>query len=202
MILYVLLSKIKNTIKNVACFGLFFMIVGIVLAYYNISLFFDLSVIPIAIFYLAVGYIVKVVMREHLTANWLVMGCISLIGGLVVLALSKENLILKSNDVLPVSKIIFSVMENIGIMFVLYSVFPPIRKLTNCTNVLEYIGKNTMVIFAFHMPVFFYCQTLLRALFNSQLLYKPIEIMLIWGFCFMLIPIMNRYTPIIIGKKK
>ncbi|WP_288902274.1 hypothetical protein [Xylanibacter caecicola] len=138
MILYVLLSKIKNTIKNVACFGLFFMIVGIVLAYYNISLFFDLSVIPIAIFYLAVGYIVKVVMREHLTANWLVMGCISLIGGLVVLALSKENLILKSNDVLPVSKIIFSVMENIGIMFVLYSVFPPhteINKLYKCFGI-------------------------------------------------------------------
>lgn len=79
--------------------------------------------------------------------------------------------------------------------------YPPLQRLHGVTHLLEFIGKNTMVIFAFHMPVFFYCQTLLRPLFKSQLCYKPIEFILIWGICLMLIPLFNRYAPILIGKK-
>lgn len=78
--------------------------------------------------------------------------------------------------------------------------YPP-AKATWCYPFAGVHRKNTMVIFAFHMPVFFYCQTLLRPLFKSQLCYKPIEFILIWGICLMLIPLFNRYAPILIGKK-
>lgn len=57
-----------------------------------------------------------------------------------------------------------------------------------------------MVIFAFHMPIFFYSQTFIRPFFKSQLYYKPIEFVLIWGICLVLIPLFNWYALILIGK--
>ena len=203
IILYGFLSKSRKILFMNVSVGLVSLIIGIVFCKLGFSIFVDLCVVPIAMFYLSVGYVIKKIFGIQAISNKLMLGSCILVFGLVVMVVTKENLVLKFNDIWPISKLAFSTMEGVGIMLILSSIItsPILHKFHFNIHLLVYIGKNTMVIFAFHMPVFFYCQTLLRPLFKSQLCYKPIEFILIWGICLMLIPFFNRYAPILIGKK-
>lgn len=182
--------------------GTLALIIGTVSCWQNITMIIDLSVVPIAVFYLTVGYGIKLVLKtDYVTHIKLYFWVPLLMICLIVMLFTNSNLILKSNNILPVWKLFLSTMESIGLMLTLSIVITPPAKATWCYPFAGVHRKNTMVIFAFHMPVFFYCQTLLRPLFKSQLCYKPIEFILIWGICLMLIPLFNRYAPILIGKK-
>lgn len=201
-ILYTLLSESKNVLFMNILVGTLALIIGTVSCWQNITMIIDLSVVPIAVFYLTVGYGIKLVLKtDYVTHIKLYFWVPLLMICLIVMLFTNSNLILKSNNILPVWKLFLSTMESIGLMLTLSIVITPPAKATWCYPFAGVHRKNTMVVFAFHMPVFFYCQTLLRPLFKSQLCYKPIEFILIWGICLMLIPLFNRYAPILIGKK-
>lgn len=204
IILYSILSKSKDTLLSILGIGILFIMLGIILCCYSFSLPLNLSVIPIAIFFLTVGYGLKRIIIEHKIKYKFIIGCILLILGFSLMFMTKGNLILKLNDILPAIKILFSIFEGAGIIMILSSIVtPPVLQKANLIfGILEYIGKNTMVIFAFHMPIFFYCQSFIRPFIKSQLHYKPIEFILIWGLCLSLIPLFNQYVPNIIGKNK
>lgn len=204
LILYVFLSKAKDILVINVVIGVVSLIIGCLFCWQDITMIMNLTVVPIAIFYLSLGYGMKKALNVNEFSHRGKVGICLLALGLVIMMTTKENFVLKLNDILPMWKIVVSTMEVVGVMLILSAIItsPIMHKLHCITNLLEYIGKNTMVIFAFHMPVFFYCQTFLRPLIKSQLYYKPIEFTLIWGICMMLIPLFNRYAPILIGKKR
>ena len=202
LILYVFLSKAKDILVINVVIGVISLIIGCLFCWQDITMIMNLAVVPIAIFYLSFGYGVKKALNANVFLHRGKVGICLLVLGLVMMMITKENFVLKLNDILPMWKVLVSTMEVVGVMLILSAIItsPIMHKLHCITHLLEYIGKNTMVIFAFHMPVFFYCQTFLRPLFKSQLYYKPIEFTLIWGICLMLIPLFNRYVPNVIGK--
>lgn len=202
-ILYFILSKNKNnTLAKVLRVEIIFLILGISFCKLNITLPIDLATVPISIFYMAIGYRTKYVVKTISIKLKIIIGGVLFLTGIILLMLTEDNLILKLNDILPISKLIFSSIESIGLLFLLSSLITSniLRTLHYVLSPLEFIGKNTMVIFAFHMPIFFYCQTYIRPYINNQLYYKPIEFIVIWVICLLLIPIFNKYTPFFIGK--
>ena len=204
IILYVFLSKSRKILVMNVSVGLISLILGIVFCKLGFSIFVNLGVVPIAMFYLSVGYGVKRLFGiQTISSNKLMLGSCILFFGLVVMVVTKGNLVLKYNDILPISKLAFSTLEGVGIMYILSSVITPpiLQKFHVNIHLLVYIGKNTMAIFAFHMPVFFYSQAYIRPIFTNQFFYKPVEFILIWGICLMLIPLFNQYVPVLIGKK-
>lgn len=204
LFLYILLSVSKNKFAMNTIIGLIAVFTGMFFCWQNIKIMMDLAVVPIAVFYLSVGYGMKRMFSADTIRNHGILGMCLLVIGLVIMIMTKSNLVLKINDILPFWKVAFSTMETMGIMLILSTVVIPtlhLQELHCIMHLLEYIGKNTMVIFAFHMPVFFYCQTFIRPFSKNQLYYKPIEFVLIWGICLMLIPLFNQYVPVLIGKK-
>lgn len=203
IILYGFLSMSRKKLVVNVSVGLVSLLLGIVFCKLGFSIFVNLCVVPIAIFYLSVGYEIKRLVLIKTVSNKLILGSCTLVSGLFIMVLTKENLVLIFNDILPISKLAFSTMEGGGIMLILSSIITPpiLQKLHVNIHLLVYIGKNTMVIFAFHMPVFFYSQAYIRPIFTNQFYYKPIEFILIWVICLMLIPLFNQYLPVLIGKK-
>lgn len=199
--MYLILTIWGKSMVKLLVTGVVFLFVGMFFCKVGISLPINLEVVPISVFYLTVGFFLKELLKKVSFSYYAISGVLLFVGGFLIMVFTKGNLVLKLNDILPVLNILFSTMEGVGIMLIL-STPPILEKFKMSIHVLEYIGKNTMVIFAFHMPIFFYCQKLLRPLFNSQLYYKPLEFILIWGVCFLLIPVMNRYAPLLIGKNK
>lgn len=200
LFLYILLSVSKNKFAMNTIIGLIAVFTGMFFCWQNIKIMMDLAVVPIAVFYLTVGFGLNNVLKKNVFSHKCNLGFSFWVIGILLMIITKGNLVLKLNDILPIWKIVFSTMEAIGIMLILaVNITPP--RLAKVMHFLEYIGKNTMVVFAFHMPVFFYCQTFIRPFFKSQLYYKPIEFVLIWGICLVLTPLFNQYAPILIGKK-
>ena len=203
--LYYLLSKIKKSALIVLVIIILSLITSIILNTQKIILPLDLSTIPIAMTYLSIGYILKQIINTIEKQKRLAIGICLFSIGIVGINITIGNLILKLNDIMPYEKIIFSIMEGTGILLILSatSIITPSKsasyKYKFMIQFLQYIGKNTMVIFAFHMPIFFYCQTFIRPLVNNQIYYKSIEILLIWGICLLLIPFFNQFAPLIIG---
>lgn len=197
--LYIFLSVSKNKFVMNAIIGLIAVFTGMFFCWQNIKIMMDMAVVPISIFYLTVGFGLNCVLKKNGFSHKGNIGFSLLVIGILLMIISKGNLVLKLNDILPIWKVVFSTMESIGIMLILsIKIIPQPSKVM---HFLEYIGKNTMVIFAFHMPIFFYSQTFIRPFFKSQLYYKPIEFVLIWGICLVMTPLFNRYAPILIGKK-
>lgn len=201
VILYNFLSISRNVKLTNLVVGLVSLLLGFLFCWKNITMIIDMSVVAIAVFYLSVGYGMKRMFSAETIRYQGSLGFSLLVIGLGIMILTKSNLVLKLNDILPLWKVAFSTMEAMGIMLILSTIVPPLQKLHCVIHLLEYIGKNTMVIFAFHMPIFFYSQTFIRPFFKSQLYYKPIEFVLMWGICLVLTPLFNRYAPILIGKK-
>lgn len=132
-ILYTLLSESKNVLFMNILVGTLALIIGTVSCWQNITMIIDLSVVPIAVFYLTVGYGIKLVLKTdyvtHIKLYFLVpllMIC------LIVMLFTNSNLILKSNNILPVWKLFLSTMESIGLMLTLSIVITPPAKATWC----------------------------------------------------------------------
>lgn len=184
-----------------------------IFSYYSLSLPLDLEVVFIASFYISVGYTLRLFMSRNFFNNPFIAVAIFLIG-CVLMFISREEIVLKTNDVWPTYKVIYSVFVSIGILLMIKYIH--VKQFTRLlesdvkvvpkafkyiSKVLKYIGENTMVIFAFHMPIFFYLQKFVRPLFESQIIYKCVEVIMIWSICLLLIPIMSKYLPILIGKR-
>lgn len=203
IVLYFILTMWERGKINLLSIGFSFLILGMTFCKLGLSLPIKLEVVPIAVFYLTVGFAMKEMLMKDIFHHHTMMGALLLLVGIILVVMTRANLILISNDILPITKMLFSTMESVGIMLILSIIIPPtLQKYNRGLRLLAYIGRNTMVIFAFHMPIFFYCQELLRPLFNSQLYYKPLEFVLIWCISLLLIPFMNRYAPMLIGKNK
>ena len=200
LFLYILLSVSKNKFAMNTIIGLIAVFTGMFFCWQNFKIMMDLAVVPISVFYLTLGFGLNSLLKKNGFSYKGNIGFCLLVIGFLLMIITKGNLVLKLNDILPIWKVVFSTMEAIGIMLILSDKITP--GLAKVMQFLEYIGKNTMAVFAFHMPVFFYSQTFIRPFFKSQLYYKPIEFVLIWGVCLMLIALFNRYVPILIGKKK
>lgn len=178
-------------------------VLAIILCITKCSLPLNIDVVPISIYYLLIGILIKNNINNIHSRYMFISGLSFFLLGVLILCFTKGNLILKLNDIYPLYKIIFSTFESLGILLVLsqFGNYSNELCLKNLAKIIEYIGKNSMVIFAFHMPIFFYCQTFLRPCIDSPILYKMIEFILIWGICFLLIPFMKRYLPLFIGKR-
>lgn len=202
--MYQILTILGKSMVKLLVTGVVFLFIGMFFCKVGISLPINLEVVPISVFYLTMGFFLKELLKKISFLYYAILGVFLFVGGFLILSLTKENLVLKLNDIYPVTKILFSTMEGLGIILILSSVITPpiLEEFKMPIQFFGYIGRNTMVIFAFHMPIFFYCQKLLRPLFKSQLYYKPLEFILIWGICFLLIPVMNRCAPLLIGKNK
>lgn len=125
-ILYTLLSESKNVLFMNILVGTLALIIGTVLCWQNITMIIDLSVVPIAVFYLTVGYGIKLVWKtDYVTHIKLYFGVPLLIICLIVMLFTNSNLILKSNNILPIWKLFFSTMESIGLMLTLSTIIPP-----------------------------------------------------------------------------
>ena len=199
LFLYILLSVSKNKFAMNIIIGLIAVFTGMFFCWQNFKIMMDLAVVPISVFYLTLGFGLNSLLKKNGFSYKGNIGFCLLVIGFLLMIITKGNLVLKLNDILPIWKVVFSTMEAIGIMLILSDKITP--GLAKVMQFLEYIGKNTMAVFAFHMPVFFYCQTFIRPFFKSPLYYKPIEFVLIWGVCLVLTPLFNRHAPILIGKK-
>lgn len=100
-----------------------------------------MSVVPIAVFYLSVGYGMKKMCSANTIRNLGILGLCLLVIGLGIMIVTKSNLVLKLNDILPFWKVAFSTMEAMGILLILSTIAPPFCKsyiaLYTYWNILE-----------------------------------------------------------------
>lgn len=138
VILYVFLTKWGTNKYKLLTIGFTFLFVGIFFAWMRISLPLNLDVVPMSVFYLSMGFTIKTKMNNRRMHS--VFGLALLALGITLMVLTQGNLILKLNDILPMTKILFSVMEGIGIMFILRSVITPphfgkVQNVNSCIGV-------------------------------------------------------------------
>lgn len=69
-------------------------------------------------------------------------------------------------------------------------------------KLLRFFGRNTLILLAFHSLIITLSSTYLAPFFYSHIIYKIIELFVVFlGSC-AFIPIFNRYIPWAIGKRK
>lgn len=125
ILLYLVLSKAKRTVQANVIVGVVALVLGVIICGNKITLQLDLEVVPIAVFYLSVGYGVKRIMKANTIHHQGKLGAILLVCGLILMAVTGENLIVKLNDILPAYKLIFSTMESVGLMLMLSALITP-----------------------------------------------------------------------------
>lgn len=125
IILYDILSKTKGNFAMNVVIGFMSLILGAILCWQDITMLIDLSVVPIAVFYLSLGYGVKKTLNVNAFSHRGKVGICLLALGFAIMMITKENLVLKLNDILPIWKLVFSTVEAFGIMLILSSITPP-----------------------------------------------------------------------------
>ena len=164
LITYIYLSFCKNKLFETLILYFISLLSAIIIAKLNLNLPISLSALFIAIFYLTTGTIVK----QYLTLPMVnqkkekIFGLGLFFIGIFINLYYNIHLDLKLNKIMPIA-IISSILECIGIMLFIKNIHWHIIQ-----KALTFIGRNTMAIFAFHMPIFFYCQSYLRPLINNS----------------------------------
>lgn len=69
-------------------------------------------------------------------------------------------------------------------------------------KLLKFFGRNTLILLAFHPLIIAISSTQIAPYFHSHLVYKVIELGLVFSGSCTFIPIFNRYIPWAIGKRK
>ena len=69
-------------------------------------------------------------------------------------------------------------------------------------KLLKFFGRNTLILLAFHPLIIAISSTHIAPYFHSHLIYKVIELGLVFSGSCAFIPIFNRYIPWAIGKRK
>ncbi len=125
VILYLSLSHSKKTVVVNTIVGLAALALGVALRWSDTILKLDLEVVPIAVFYLSVGYGLKRYIKTKVIPRQGMISIALLICGLALMATTDGNLVLKRNDVLPAWNIVFSTMEALGVMLALAALITP-----------------------------------------------------------------------------
>ena len=128
--LYNFLSISSNVKFANLVVGLVSLLLGFLFCWKNITMIIDMSAVAIAAFYLSVGYGMKRMFSAETIRNQGSLGLSLLVIGLVIMILTKSNLVLKLNDILPIWKVAFSTMEAMGIMLILSTIAPHFAKVT------------------------------------------------------------------------
>lgn len=139
LLLYILLSVSKNKSVMNTIVGLVAVLTGMFFCWQNIKIMMDMAVVPISIFYLTVGFGLNFVLKKNGFSYKGNIGFSLLAIGILLMIISKGNLVLKLNDVLPIWKVVFSTMESIGIMLILSIKITPPSRPKSCVfwNILE-----------------------------------------------------------------
>lgn len=139
LLLYILLSVSKNKFVMNTIVGLIAVLTGMFFCGQNIKLLMDMAVVPISIFYLTVGFGLNCVLKKNGFSHKGNIGFSLLVIGILLMIISKGNLVLKLNDILPIWKVVFSTMESIGIMLILSIKITPPSRPKSCIfwNILE-----------------------------------------------------------------
>lgn len=100
LILYVFLSKAKDVLVINVVIGVISLIIGCLFCWQDITMIMNLTVVPIAIFYLSLGYGMKKALNVNDFSHRGKVGICLLALGLVIMMTTKENFVLKLNDIL------------------------------------------------------------------------------------------------------
>lgn len=69
-------------------------------------------------------------------------------------------------------------------------------------KLLKFFGRNTLILLAFHPLIIAISSTHIAPCFHSHLIYKVIELVLVFSGSCVFIPVFNRYIPWAVGKRK
>lgn len=65
---------------------------------------------------------------------------------------------------------------------------------------LEYLGKNTFLILALHKTLIDFSLYYIQPYIQSHLIFKIVQFGFIWAICLILIPVINKHIPQLVGK--
>ena len=178
-----------------------FMILGIVFSKTDLHLPYSLQSIPAAIVYYGIGNIMSC-RRIYDVSDKFGLYKIPLLLGLLILPIARiiiypHHLYMFENNIEWVDFIVaplasFAILQ----LAILMECFQKTMKL-----VLLWIGNNTMMIMAIHLPVL-YIVSDYRFLFDSYIVYKLFEEFAMWSVSFIFVVIANRFCPFIVGKEQ
>lgn len=174
-------------------------IIGSYLDYVNTNFWLQLDVIPVGTGLCLVGYYIYNSSRciNIHTPPRIYLIALPIYIGLIIYTNYKVEL--RLNHINPI--IYFLICTILGLYFIL-AISYYITKLKYFHLLLSYIGKNTLIILAIHMPIFFNMQNFVRPLFTNQVFYKIIEMLAIFFGSIIACIIINKYFYFLIGKNK
>ncbi len=123
--------------------------------------------------------------------------CLFLLFPIVRLAIYPHHMYLFTNDIVWLDFMI-APLASLGVMLLAV-------RIEECPQSLKdamiWLGNNTMMIMAIHLPVM-YIMSDLRPFVNLYVLFKVIEEIAMWAISIGFACIANKYCPWIVGKKK
>lgn len=140
MSLYLILTIWGKSMVKLLVTGVVFLFVGGFFCMTGIYLPINLEVVPISVFYLTVGFFLKERLKKISFSYYTISGALLFVGGFLIMTLTKGNLILKLNDIFPMTKLVFSTMEATGIMLILSSVIIPPPHFGTVQNAYSIVG--------------------------------------------------------------
>lgn len=163
---------------------------------------YSISSIPLSVTYYGFGHYSRICKFE----SWLVNNKKCFLSILPILVVSPLLYLLQTQDHVSFSENIMSygsfLLSFIGItgafVFVL---FIQELNINSVENVICWIGKNTIVIMAFHMLLICLSVEYIAKFIQPKILYKIIEQIFLWSFLYVIVHIVNQNAPWIIGKK-
>lgn len=179
-------------------FAILFLLLGGFLDYYNVNLWLQLQVVPIGTCLCIVGYYTynkTSIININKPSKYYLL-CLPIY--FCIIYYKNYNLELRLNHINPIH--IFIVCTTLGCYFVLF-LSHAIGKIKYINMLFSYIGRNTLLILAIHMPIFFNMQFYIRPLFESPISYKLIEMFVLFVTSLAFCIFTNKYLYFLIGKK-
>lgn len=173
--------------------------VASLLNYYNINIWLQLEVVPIGSCLCLLGYYIynnsNIINIRKPNKLWF----IALPIYIFYVCYTNYHLELRLNRINPIISLFFCTL--LGLLFITV-ISHYILKHKYSRYLLNFIGKNTIIILAIHMPIFFNMQHFIRPLFNNQFFYKIIEMVAIFIGSIVFCIIVNKYLYFLIGKNR
>lgn len=180
-------------------FSILFGVIGSILDYYKMNLWLQLDVVPIGVCLCLLGYCIHSMSRlinMYSPSRWYLMALPIYIAFVYCTNYIVE---LRLNHINPIFS--FLVCTFLGLYFII-AISKVLKKNRYFDILLSYIGRNTLLILAIHMPIFFNMQYFVRPLFTNQLFYKIIEMLVIFFGSIIFCIIINKYFYFLIGKNE
>lgn len=163
---------------------------------YNIRVPYRLATIPAGLFFFGIGYCYKESIKKSL--KWISESKKNSVPWIIVLfTVSLIRVFLAHKTELASNSFVFSdyVISLSGVGFVLFSACVIGR-----LRILEYYGRNTLVILGTHVLVIIATVDLLEPLISNHWVFKTTQLLMIWSVSVVVIEIVNKYLPWAAGK--